>query len=270
MDIINIEGLVVYANHGVLPEENRLGQKFIISAKLFGNLNDAKTNDDVKKTVNYAKVCDLLEKVTVEKSYNLIEALANNLARKVLEEFELLDKVEITVKKPSAPIRQVLDMVSVQVSERRHKVYLSLGSNMGDKRYYLDEAIDRLGRDSLTRVEKVASFIETEPYGNVEQDNFINTAVEISTLRSPQELLQLTSDIENQLGRVRTVHWGPRTLDIDIILYEDVVINTESLTIPHKEMHLREFVLRPLCEIAPTVQHPIIKKNIYELLETVK
>ena len=161
-------------------------------------------------------------------------------------------------------------MVSVQVSECRHKVYLSLGSNMGDKRYYLDEAIDRLGRDSLTRVEKVASYIETEPYGNVEQDNFLNTAVEISTLRSPQELLQLTSDIENQLGRVRTVHWGPRTLDIDIILYEDVVMNTESLTIPHKEMHLREFVLRPLCEIAPTVQHPIIKKNAYELLETLR
>ena len=91
MDIINIEGLVVYANHGVLPEENRLGQKFIISAKLFGDLYDAKINDDVNKTVNYAKVCDLLEKITVEKSYNLIEALANNLARKVLEEFEFLD-----------------------------------------------------------------------------------------------------------------------------------------------------------------------------------
>ena len=269
MDIINIEGLVVYANHGVLPEENRLGQKFIISAKLFGNLNDAKTKDDVNKTVNYAKVCELLEKVTVEKSYNLIEALANNLARKVLEEYELLDKVEITVKKPSAPIRQALDMVSVTVSEKRHKAYLSLGSNMGDKRYYLDEAINRIGEDSLTRVEKVASFIETEPYGNVEQDNFLNTAVEISTLRNPQELLQLTSDIENQLGRVRTVHWGPRTLDIDIILYEDVVINIDGLIIPHKEMHLREFVLRPLCEIAPTVEHPIIKKNAYELLDTV-
>ena len=265
MGIINIEGLVIHANHGVLLEENRLGQKFIISAKLYVDVDEAKKTDDVNKTVNYAKVCDVLEQVATENSYNLIETLAYKLAICVLEEFDLIDSVEITVKKPFAPIKQPLDMVSVTIKEKRYKAYLSLGSNMGDKRYYIDEAIDRLDRDAKTKVLKVASFIETEPYGNVDQDDFLNTAVEISTLHSPRELLQLANGIEKHLGRVRTVHWGPRTIDIDIVLYEDKVIRTEELTIPHKEMHMREFVLRPLCEIAPTIMHPIINKNVYQL-----
>lgn len=267
MDVINIEGLVIHANHGVLEEENRLGQRFIISAKLYGELSAAKKSDNVDDTVNYAKVCDLIEKITQEKTYNLIEALAHTLAFSILEEFTLLDEVEITVKKPFAPIKQALDMISVTVSEKRHTVYLSLGSNIGEKEEYINAAIDRINKDNLTKVTKIASFIETEPYGNVEQDSFINTALEVKTLRTPEGLLNLANEIEAGLGRERIIHWGPRTIDIDIILYDDIVLNSENLIIPHKEMHLREFVLEPLCELNPTVFHPILGCSVYSLYE---
>ena len=158
-------------------------------------------------------------------------------------------------------------MVSVTVSEKRHIAYLSLGSNIGDRKDYLQAAIDKLNRDSFTKVTKIASYIETKPYGNVEQDDFLNTALEIKTLRSPQELLQLANEIEAMLGRERIIHWGPRTIDIDIILYDDVVINEENLIIPHKEMHKRKFVLEPICEINPALIHPLLDKSVYKLLE---
>ena len=266
MDIINIEGLVVHGNHGVLPEENRLGQRFIISAKLYGDFSEAKVSDKVEHTVNYAKVCDLIEEITQNSTYNLIEALASVLANTILEKFELLYKVDITVKKPFAPIKQVLDMVSVSVSTKRHKAYLSLGSNIGDKKAYLDEAIRLINENDLTIVRKIASYINTKPYGNVEQDDFLNTVVEIDTLLSPYELLCLANNIEAKLGRERIIHWGPRTIDIDIVLYDNQVINTDKLIIPHKEMHLREFVLQPLCEINPRIQHPLLGDTVYKLL----
>lgn len=270
MNVINIEGLVVHAYHGVLEEENRLGQRFIISAKLFGDFEAAKKSDNVENTVNYAKVCDLIEKLTQEKKYNLIEALAHTLAFNILKEFELLDEVEITVKKPFAPIKQALDMVSVTVTEKRHIAYLSLGSNMGEKKDYLSAAIEKLNKDELTDVIKIAPFIQTKPYGNVEQDDFINTALEIRTLRTPEGLLNLANEIEAELGRERIIHWGPRTIDIDIIFYDDVVLNTENLIIPHKEMYKREFVLEPLCNVNPSVKHPLLDKTAYVLLNELK
>lgn len=270
MDIINIEGLVVHGNHGVLPEENVLGQRFILSAKLYGDFNKAKVSDQVEHTVNYAKVCDLIENITKENTFNLIEALADTLAYEILKNFILLSSVEITVKKPFAPIRQALDMVSVTVEKKRHKAYLSLGSNIGDKKDYIDQAIKLLDEDELTQVKKIASYITTKPYGGVEQDDFLNTAVEINTLHSPSDLLKLANDIESRLGRERIIHWGPRTIDVDIILYDNDVINTDNLIIPHKEMHLREFVLEPLCEIDSSLVHPLFGDTIYKILYDLK
>jgi dihydroneopterin aldolase/2-amino-4-hydroxy-6-hydroxymethyldihydropteridine diphosphokinase len=268
MEYIYIEDIAIHGSHGVFKEENILGQRFIISARLGGSLQEAMESDDVEKTVNYALVCDLIEDITTNKKYNLIEALANDIANNILKQFQLIDEVEITVKKPFAPIKQVLNMVSVTITKKRHTVYLSLGSNMGDRKNYLNTAINMLNDRSTTRVNKIASFIETKPYGNVNQDDFLNTAVEISTILEPNDLLKFINKIENDCGRVRKEHWGPRTLDIDIILYEDKVINTEKLIIPHKEMHLRKFVLEPLLEIAPNACHPVIGENIYQIYKS--
>ena len=116
------------------------------------------------------------------------------------------------------------------------------------------------------RVEKVSSYLVTEPYGGVEQDDFLNACLCLKTFLSPSELLARLHEIEAAAHRERIVRWGPRTLDLDILMYDDLVMETEDLIIPHVEMHLREFVLRPLSEIAPGKRHPVYGKTVTELL----
>lgn len=113
----------------------------------------------------------------------------------------------------------------------------------------------------------VSKFIETEPYGPVEQDNFLNGCVEIETLYEPKELLATVNRIEAEANRTREIHWGPRTLDIDIVLYNNDIVNEKDLLIPHVEMHKRLFVLEPLKQIAPYAVHPILNKTVSQMLE---
>ncbi|MGF2383865.1 GTP cyclohydrolase I FolE [Lentilactobacillus otakiensis] len=128
-------------------------------------------------------------------------------------------------------------------------VYLSLGSNIGNRERYLHQAISMLGNDSGILVDKVAHFYETSPVGGVEQRAFLNTAVKIATRYQPEELLQKIHDIESELQRTRAIHWGPRTLDIDIIFFGNQKIQNQRLTIPHPEAFNRLFVLMPIQEI---------------------
>lgn len=134
--------------------------------------------------------------------------------------------------------------------------YLSLGSNQGDKKANLEKALDLLKRIPEIQLLKVSSYYETEPWGGVEQDSFINIAVEIETSMNPHELLTKCQEIEYIIGRKRSIHWGPRTIDIDILTYQDQKIKTEKLTIPHPYMEEREFVLAPLREISPDLILP--------------
>ena len=138
---------------------------------------------------------------------------------------------------------------------------------MGDKEQYLKNAIEKLGSTDDCRVTAISKFIETEPYGGVEQDTFLNGCLEIRTLMTPEELLKRVNTIEAEEGRVRTIHWGPRTLDIDILLYDNETIYTDDLKIPHIDMHNRMFVLEPLCEIAPYAIHPVLGKSVMRLKE---
>ena len=130
--------------------------------------------------------------------------------------------------------------------------------------------MDQLGKDDYIKVNKVSSYITTKPYGNVEQDDFLNGCLEIETLYTPRELLSVINDIEQGAGRKRLIHWGPRTLDIDILLYDREIIMEEKLIIPHIEMSKREFVLKPLCEIAPFAYHPGFNKTVMELYDILK
>ena len=120
------------------------------------------------------------------------------------------------------------------------------------------------------KVLKVSDYIETEPVGDVKQDKFLNGCIKLETVMPPSDLLGLLNEIENSAGRTREVHWGPRTLDMDILLYGDAVMDTQNLTIPHREMAKRAFVLEPLCEIAPYAYHPVKRKYACELLEDLK
>lgn len=128
-------------------------------------------------------------------------------------------------------------------------VYLSLGSNIEDRQYYLDTALKLLGKHSKIIIEKRSSIYETSPVGEVKQDDFLNLALKISTLLEPLELLSYINEIELKLGRERKIHWGPRTIDIDILFYGENKVNETRLVIPHKEVFNRLFVLVPLREI---------------------
>lgn len=270
MDKIVIKDLEIFAYHGVLPEEKRQGQTFIVTVELFLDLHDAGASDDLGETVNYADVCDTISRVMIEEKYNLIEAAAESMAGTILLEYEKVKTVHIMLCKPEAPINMTFDTVYVDITRGRHTVYLGLGSNLGDKEGYLDYAVDQLGKDDYIKVNKVSSYIVTKPYGNVEQDDFLNGCIEIETLYSPQELLEIINDIEQGAGRKRVIHWGPRTLDIDILLYDREIIMEENLKIPHAEMARRSFVLEPLCEIAPFAYHPGYNKTIIELFDILK
>jgi 2-amino-4-hydroxy-6-hydroxymethyldihydropteridine diphosphokinase len=138
----------------------------------------------------------------------------------------------------------------------KEQVFLGLGSNIGNREEYLQNAITALNSNPDITVLKKSSIYETEPYGNEEQEKFLNMVVQVETSLIPEKLLETTMKIENELGRVRTIRWGPRTIDIDILLYGNRVINTENLTVPHLELTKRAFVLIPLLEIAPDLRLP--------------
>lgn len=134
--------------------------------------------------------------------------------------------------------------------------FLGLGSNLGDRIEHLQQAVDLLDADTRTRVDAVSSVYETDPVGGPEQDPFLNIAVRVATRRSPTALLALCQSVESELGRVRTVRWGPRTVDVDILLYGERTVARRDLQIPHPRLHERAFALVPLIEVAPGQRLP--------------
>jgi 2-amino-4-hydroxy-6-hydroxymethyldihydropteridine diphosphokinase len=136
------------------------------------------------------------------------------------------------------------------------RAYLGLGSNVGERLKFLRRAVTCLGEVVGTRVTKVSSVYETEPVGVTDQGWFLNAVVEVDTMLSAEALLERTQAIERALGRVRTRRWGPRTIDLDILLYGDLQVKTDSLTIPHPELHRRAFVMIPLLELNPGLSLP--------------
>lgn len=143
-----------------------------------------------------------------------------------------------------------------------HTVYLSLGSNLGDRRLNLQEAIARLNDHPEITVTRVSSVYETAAVGYTDQPDFYNIAVEVKTTLSPKNLHKITSSTELELGRQRTIMWGPRTLDIDILLIDKQVMDTAELTIPHPRMRERAFVLLPLAELAGDFVHPVTLETV--------
>ncbi len=142
------------------------------------------------------------------------------------------------------------------------RAYVGLGSNLGDREANLRGALGMLEARGEITVVKVSSFLETEPVGGPPgQGMFLNAAAELETTLTPRELLRACQDVERALGRERGVRWGPRTMDVDILLYGEEVIQEPDLVIPHPRMHEREFVLAPLADIAPEALHPVLKKT---------
>lgn len=265
-DEIRIEGLEVFAHHGVYPEETKLGQRFFVNAVLYTDIREAGKSDEIALSIDYGQVCAEIHEFLTAHTYKLLEGAAEHLAEYLLCRFPLIEELELEIRKPSAPVPLPFGSVSVTVTRGWRRAVIACGSNMGDKEAYIREAARKIEQDEKCRLLSSSDLIVAKPYGGVEQDDFINGAFLIETLYEPEELLAFVNRLEEEAGRERLIHWGPRTLDLDIIFYEDNVIRTDKLTVPHPDMHNRSFVLLPLVQIAPQWVHPVYQKTAAELL----
>lgn len=269
-DFIKITNLKVFAHHGVFPEETRDGQDFYVNAKLFLDCRKAGKTDNLSDSLNYGEVSHFITDFLQNHTYKLIESVAEQLAEAMLLSMPVLKGVEIELCKPYAPIGLPFENVSVTMKRQWHEVYLAVGSNLGDKNAYIGNGIDELRRIKEIKEVRVSELLVTKPYGGVEQDDFVNGAIALKTLLSPQELLEKLHEIEQHANRERIIHWGPRTLDLDIIFYDKLVYEDENLIIPHIDMQNRDFVLKPLAELCPNYRHPVFGKTVSQLLGELK
>lgn len=149
--------------------------------------------------------------------------------------------------------------------------YIALGSNRGDRELNLLRAVAEIGKLPGCRVTGLSAFYETSPVGVIDQPSFYNGVLRLATELSPRELLERLLDIESRVfGRIRTVQWGPRSMDLDLLLYGSQVVEEEGLIVPHPRMAERRFVLQPLCNLSPGLVHPILGQTVANLLETLR
>ena len=267
MDEIRIENLEIYAGHGVFEDENRMGQPFFVNITLYTDTRAAGERDDLSLSTHYGDVSHLVNRFLKEHTYKLIESAAEKAAEQILLHFPLVQSLDLEIRKPRAPIGLPFGSVSVKIHRGWKLAYLGIGSNLGDKAAYMEKAVSKLKADKKIRAVRTSDWIVTKPYGGVEQDDFLNGAISLETLYSPLELLHLLQSVEKEAGRERKIHWGPRTLDLDLLFYEDFISDEAELMVPHPDMQNREFVLRPLDQLCPYYEHPLLHKTVRQMLK---
>ncbi len=252
-DQIALRGLRVFGYHGVLPAERRDGQEFGIDAELGVELAAAAAGDDLSRTVDYGQLADRLAAIVSGEPVALIETLADRLATACLAEPAVLT-ARITVHKPHAPVAPPVRDVTVRIT--RSRVVLALGSNMGDRLANLQAGLDALaagpGLDRLV----VSPVYQTAPVGGPAQDDYLNAVAVAQTALPARAVLDRARAAETALGRVRTQRWGPRTLDVDVIVAGAEISADPELTLPHPRAHERAFVLAPWHDLQPAAVLP--------------
>lgn len=259
-DHILINDLKVNALIGVLDHERLAPQPLRIDVDIEVDLAEAGQTDDLTRTVHYGEVAVALADLARDTEYLLLERLAERMTEIVLG-FPLVRAVDLTLTKLQPPIDETIHSTAVRLRRENaanhaasaggHTAVIALGSNLGDREANLRFALARLG-DSVVRVSQV---FETDPVGGPEnQGAYLNMAAVLSTSLDPYALLRWLHRIEADAGRERLVHWGPRTLDLDLLFYDDVTITSDDpkgLMVPHPRYAERRFVLAPLSEVAP-------------------
>jgi len=286
---IIIKNLKLFGYHGVNLSEKKEGQEFLFNISIRLNKKSFKDgggsddsgsdgscgtwDDNIESTVNYSDIINIVKEVSSSKNYDLLETLSEVIALRILAFSHLISSVRVQVEKTSPPIKEKLESVGVVFTHRAEKgaggaeVYMSVGSNTGDREKNLREAVRRVNSSNNIQIRTVSSIYETEPMYIKEQKNFYNIAVRASVNKyySPFELLGFFKKIEFDMGRdFCTERNGPRIIDIDILLYDDLKIDSDILTVPHPKIAERNFVLTPLVEIAPELE--INGRKVEEIL----
>ena len=189
MDKILIKDLEVYGNHGVYEEENKLGQKFLISFELHLDLRTAGKTDELEASVHYGELCHKITDLFKKENYKLLEKCCEKMAEFILNEYDMVRGVKVLLKKPWAPIGLPVEYPAVELFREKHIAYIGVGANVGDKLKNINDAEEIINSSDHTKILRRAEIIETEPFGGVEQDTFMNTVFEIETLLNPIELL---------------------------------------------------------------------------------
>ena len=259
-DTIFITGVVIHARHGVMEHETEVGQRFVIDLELSADLSESSRTDRLADTVSYSNVVATATAAFKDTNYKLLERAAGAVADAILAAFARISAVKVTVHKPHAPIAAIFDDVGVVLTRTRQPrqadmadVLIALGGNVGDVRATFQKAIANICGMTQAALLARSSDYATPPWGDEQQARFINACIEIETSLDPHALLFTLHKIEKKFGRdrARETRWGPRTLDLDLIAYDDVSIDKPELTLPHPRLFERAFVLVPLAEIAP-------------------
>ncbi len=256
MDRILIDDLRVLTVIGALPHEREIAQPIRIDLSIGLDLRDAGLSDELDDTVNYGLVSERVSDLVGTSKYVLLERLAAEVADLVLG-FDRVEEVDLTITKLRPPIPNPVESTAVRIVRTRaeanvpplrsHEAIVALGSNLGDRESFLRHAIRELGN-----VVGMSQVFETEPVGGPDaQGAYLNMVVKVDTSLDPYAFIRRCQRIEASALRQRMVHWGPRTLDVDLLFFDDVRIQSEELTVPHPRINQRRFVLTPLSEIAP-------------------
>lgn len=255
MDRIEISGLRVMTVIGVLPHEREAAQPLQIDLSLHVDLHDAGYSDELADTANYGAVTEAVATLARESKDWLLERLAQKVAETVLT-FDRVEAVDVVVTKLRPPIPEDVQASAVRLHRTRrqmnvpprevHRAVVALGSNLGDRVGYLRSAIDQLAPVAQSQV------YETDPVGGPDaQGAYLNMVAVVETGLDPYAFIRRLQRIEAEAGRQRVIHWGPRTLDLDLLFYDDATIASEELIVPHPRYAERRFVLAPLSEVAP-------------------
>ena len=255
-DRIDINGLTVTTVVGALPHEREIAQPLRIDLSLHVDLRDAGRSDELGDTVHYGLVTEQVADVVRDNKDVLLERLADRIAEVVVG-FDRVEAVDVTVTKLRPPIGEHIETTAVRVTRTpadldvrprsSHRAIVALGSNLGDREGYLRLALAELGGIVAT-----SQVFETDPVGGPSgQGAYLNMVAAVDTPLDPFAFLRRCQHVESAALRQRVVHWGPRTLDVDVLFYDDVTMSSPELTIPHPLFDQRRFVLAPLAEVAP-------------------
>ncbi len=274
MAYIRLVNMIFYGYHGVAAAERETGRRYEVDCEIETDITKAARSDHLDDAVNYLSIYKTVEEFLENHRYNLLETLAERLREEITKKTGA-SRVTLRVRKRIPPVPGNIDYVEVETSGEKLEVchvadiFLGLGANEGDRETNIKKAIDLLSRSEDIRIKAVSSLYESKSVGVSNQPDYLNCVVRIETGLDPHSLLETTKSIETTLGRQPYTHMLPRPMDIDILIYDDIDLDSLDLMIPHSRLKSRRFVLEPLLEIDPDAIDPTTSKPLREFLDEV-